>query len=480
MIVATLAADGDAFESWRAEARRLLGEGAQPVDVIWSTDAAPSLFADDASGRARGHVRNAMNASTMTHARVPAAFVDLARVVALYRDETKWALLYRVLFRLTHGESHLLEVATDADVSRLARMKQAVHRDEHKMHAFVRFRRVVFDGVEHMVAWHRPDHPVLRLVAPFFARRFPNMVFTIITPDASVTWDGRELVFGVGMPRDAATDEEDGYDALFRTYYESIYNPARVNLQAMAAHMPKKHWATMPEAAAVPGLVRDASERTRAMSRADDSAAASFVPAARDLDTLRTSASQCRACPLFAPATQTVFGEGPPTARVMLVGEQPGDNEDLAGRPFVGPAGQVLDRAMECAGLRRADVYMTNAVKHFKFEPRGKRRMHSRPNYGEIGSCRAWLDAEIEAVKPEIIVCLGGTAAQSFFGAKFRVSRERGKVFTTRWARWLIVTWHPSMILRAVDDASRERARAELETDLARAHELTSAMTASP
>ena len=465
MIVATLGSHGDAFEAWRAEARRLLAQGAQPADVVWSTDAAPSLFANE-EAPGRGRAREAMNASAVNHARVPAAFVELARVVAFHRDDTKWALLYRVLFRLTHGEPHLLEVATDADVSRLGRMEQAISRDEHKMHAFVRFRRVVIGDVEHFVAWHRPDHPVLRLVAPFFARRFPGMLFAIATPDESVTWDGRELVFGAGMPRHEAP-EEDGYEALFRTYYESIYNPARVNVRAMAAHMPKKHWATMPETGAVPGLVRLASERTRAMAHANDSGAASFVPSARDIDALRASASQCRACPLFAAATQTVFGEGPPGASVMLVGEQPGDQEDLAGRPFVGPAGLVLERAMERAGLPRTEVYLTNAVKHFKFEQRGKRRIHSRPTYDEIGACRAWLDAELESVKPQIIVCLGSTAAQSFFGAKFRVSRERGKLFATRWAPWLTVTWHPSMVLRAVDDASRERARAELEADLA-------------
>jgi len=165
-------------------------------------------------------------------------------------------------------------------------------------------------------------------------------------------------------------------------------------------------------------------------------------------------------------ATQTVFGEGPARARVMFVGEQPGDSEDLQGRPFVGPAGKLFDRALSEAGLVRADAYVTNAVKHFKFEQRGKARLHKRPKAGEIGACLPWLHAEIAAIKPEVVVLLGATAGQALFGAQFRISAQRGRPLASEVAGLVVATAHPSAILRAPDSESRERAFRELVTDL--------------
>jgi uracil-DNA glycosylase len=194
--------------------------------------------------------------------------------------------------------------------------------------------------------------------------------------------------------------------------------------------------------------------------------AAPLIPPNSTLVTLREAAAGCRACDLWKTGTQTVFGEGPDGARVMLVGEQPGDREDLAGRPFVGPAGALLDLALEEAGISREEVYVTNAVKHFKWEPRGKRRIHKKPNSAEIAACRPWLEAELGLVRPEIIVCLGATAAQALLGKQFRVSRERGALLPFTLAPQILATVHPSSILRAPDEETRRLERARFVEDL--------------
>jgi uracil-DNA glycosylase family protein len=190
------------------------------------------------------------------------------------------------------------------------------------------------------------------------------------------------------------------------------------------------------------------------------------VPETSSLATLAKAARSCTACPLYKRATQTVFGEGPKRARLMLVGEQPGDQEDLAGKPFVGPTGKLLDRALEEAGINRDEVYVTNTVKHFKWEPRGKRRIHQKPNSREIAACRPWLEAELRIVRPKLLVCLGATAAQSIFGPAFRVTRERGKILESEIAPRVLATVHPSSLLRQPDEESRQREYAHFVADL--------------
>jgi len=188
--------------------------------------------------------------------------------------------------------------------------------------------------------------------------------------------------------------------------------------------------------------------------------------AAKNVGQLKAAAAVCRACELWEPATQTVFGDGDVHARMMLVGEQPGDQEDLQGRPFVGPAGRLLDRALGDAGIDRRRVYVTNAVKHFRFTRRGKRRLHEKPNAGQLRACRPWLEAEIEVVRPRVLVLLGATAAQSVMGPAFRVSKQRGEVLESPFGIPVVATVHPSSILRAVDDESREAAMSSFIADL--------------
>ena len=202
------------------------------------------------------------------------------------------------------------------------------------------------------------------------------------------------------------------------------------------------------------------------MARRPPTDAAERIPDRPTLDKLRAAAKDCQACDLWRLGTQTVFGEGRPRANLMLVGEQPGDAEDLAGHPFVGPAGKLLNRALQDAGIDRADVYVTNVVKHFKWEPRGKRRIHKKPNAREIAACRPWLDTEIALVKPRAIVCLGATAAQSLLGRQFKVTAERGAFVQSPLAPLVMATVHPSSILRAPDDETRREELKRFTADL--------------
>ena len=461
------------FESWRRTARRLLAEGMAPDGILWSDalepeqELLPGLSPEGGSGE---------ESPAAAGFRVPRRFVELARSVACHRDPERWAHLYRVLWRLgrlRQGEPGLLEDEVDDDVRRLLLMEKAVRRDSHKMKAFVRFRQVRDEAGELYVAWHRPDHRIVERVAPFFVERFGVQRWSILTPDGSAHWDGRELRIGPGLPRSAAP-EEDQLEDLWRTYYASIFNPARLMLKAMRAEMPVRHWATLPETRLIPDLLQAAPARVEAMIEAAQRPQARdfFPPADASLPSYAAAAQTCRACPLFEKATQAVFGEGPPRARLVLVGEQPGDQEDLAGRPFVGPAGQVLEEALAEVGIAREEVYLTNAVKHFKWEPGGKRRLHQTPTLGEAAACRPWLEAELAAIRPEAIVCLGSTAARALLGGQIRISRQRGEVFEgTPWAPWVLATWHPSALLRMPDEALQAEARRQFVEDLRKAAE---------
>lgn len=194
--------------------------------------------------------------------------------------------------------------------------------------------------------------------------------------------------------------------------------------------------------------------------------AADFLPPEHDLGSLRRAAGGCRGCPLYADATQAVFGEGPERARAVMVGEQPGDQEDRQGRPFVGPAGQMLDEILAEVGIPREQIYLTNAVKHFKWVPRGKRRIHAKPTTGEVRACRPWLEAELAELRPPVLVCLGATAAQDLLGKDFKLTEQRGVPFASEWADWTLATYHPSAVLRAQEVEGGEALRRAFTADL--------------
>jgi DNA polymerase len=264
------------FNSWRGTAKKLLAASVPPEDIAW--DSENGLLFNEPPPRA-----------ILKPVEVPREFLNTAEAVALHRDPTRWALLYRVLYRITHGEHDLLKIGVDDDVRQLDLFKKAVHRDMHKMKAFVRFRRVTGSEPEQFVAWHRPDHYVVEAVAPWFAERFASMRWSILTPDRSAHWDGQKVRYSPGVPRSQAPDG-DALEELWRDYYRSIFNPARVKVKAMKAEMPVRHWATLPEAQLIPELLVKADDRVIEMNKSQKSSAAPWVPPQHRLPLLRTSA----------------------------------------------------------------------------------------------------------------------------------------------------------------------------------------------
>ncbi len=433
------------FASWRQAARGYLQAGLKPDDCAWPVHDAgqAGLFAPQMPLLLTPHAPK-----TFT---IPPAFMDIAEKVACHVSPEKWHLLYSALWRLTQGEKHVLLLAHDPLIHRLMTMAHQVSRDAHKAKAFVRFRSLGTDsGREKFAAWHCPDHKILPLVAPFFQRRFGVMDWTIMTPQQSVSWNGRALIYGPGVPKEAAP-ADDAMEEVWLTFYRAIFNPARIKVKMMKQEMPVRYWHTMPETRIIPDLLQEAPARVEEMLRHQEGfsrSAAQFLPVEKSLAALSIAAKACEGCPLHCHATQTVFGQGREDAPLMIVGEQPGEQEDQSSVPFIGPAGKVLMQALEVAGITRDDVYMTNAVKHFKFTQSGKKRIHQSPNAREINACKPWLEAERTAVKPKIILGLGLTAAKSLLGHGFSMKEQRGKWFEAGDAR-ILVTYHPSAVLRA-------------------------------
>ena len=471
--------DGETdFAGWRDAARRLATNDIAPEDVAWQVRPGSDGRDDDLP-------------AAIADARlvVPRDFIERAGTVICHCDPERFSFLYRLLWRL-RTEPKLLSIATDPDTRRLEAMEKAVRRDIHKMRAFVRFRKIGADEGDHYVAWFEPEHFIVERNADFFMRRFTGMRWTILTPHASADWDGERLAIGPGAEkRDAPT--EDDAEALWRTYFKSIFNPARLKVKAMQREMPKKYWRNLPEASLIPDLIAGADKAASAMiARMPSTPAphhakvqarhwptpeqsdAGGTEDAATIPELRTMAKGCRRCPLWREATQTVFGEGPENADVIFVGEQPGDQEDLAGKPFVGPAGKVFDSILDQAEIDRRKVYVTNAVKHFKFEPRGKRRIHSKPNAGEMQACRWWLDKELGLIQPNLVVALGATAAQSLLGKAVPITRMRGDVVEREDGLRVFLTIHPSFILRIREQEEKEAEKERFLQDMRKVKQL--------
>ena len=459
---------GDLGE-WRDAARRLLVDRVPPREVDWRLAGAalPGLFEPEAAPL----LAPASPTGQVAPPTVPRAFLDLAEVVICHSDPARFDLLYRLLLRLQETRN-LLSIRADADVAQADRMVKSIRRDSHKMKAFVRFKEVEGvspSGRRRFVAWFEPDHFIVSRTAPFFQRRFTDMDWLILTPRGSAGWDGERLEI-----RNEPAEKPEIFDAtddLWRTYYTHIFNPARLKIGAMMSEMPKKYWKNLPEASLIPDLIATAESRVRTMIAEAASqppvrherrrlAEPVAAPAAGALAALAEEARQCTRCPLHCKATQTVFGEGPEAAPMLFVGEQPGDREDLAGRPFVGPAGQIFDQALVKAGIERSGVYVTNAVKHFKYEPRGKLRLHKRPDSGEIAHCRWWLEKEIELVRPRVIIAMGATAVEGLTRSKTAYGKLKDQAVALSPETSLITTIHPSYLLRLKDEAQRaEEAR---------------------
>lgn len=479
------------FQSWRDAARSQLQLATSPDDVFW----------DD--GTAEGGLFPAMETVPILvgeprEVRLPRDFVDLAKWVACHVDQDRWSLLYRIAWRIAiNDERHLLNLETDNDVRRVYAMAKEIRRDRHKMTAFVRFRKTGINPEndrEQFVAWFEPDNFIVELTAPFFKNRFTSMDWSILTPDCCAHWDGKNLSFTPGISKHEAPQTEDALDNYWRSYYSHIFNPARLKLNAMRAEMPVKYWKNLPEASLIAELTKKASLRmtdmidagvneSRAHVREKIPAGVPIFETHENRDPIEVLAqadslslkeivdfgSTCQACGICENATQPVFGEGPEDADIMIIGEQPGDMEDITGRPFIGPAGKLLDDALELAGLNRSKIYVTNSVKGFKWKSTQqgrKRRLHDTANRGEVTKCKPWLLTELLKVQPRKIILLGATASKALLGNEFKITDQRGVLSNSPIAEKVVATIHPSSLLRIQDESAKQIETGRFISDL--------------
>lgn len=450
--------EGADIDGFRAAVRMLAARKARPETVSWCRAGEADLFG-------QGRVDAAPPVA------LPRALGDLIRLVVCHSDRERYALLYTAIWRILNGERALLDVQSDPLVHRLEMMAKSVRRDLHKMHAFVRFRETHDpDGTERFVSWFEPQHFIVEATAGFFVERFRSLVWSILTPVGSLHWDRATLTIGPAAQRSDAP-ESDAFEDAWRCYYENIFNPARLNPKAMRQHMPEKYWRNLPEAASIAGLVQQAPERAREMSAREaaerekrdpvKAVAAMAEQGPRTLEELNRLIAASE--PLTPGADRAVLGEGPMEPAVAFVGEQPGDQEEREGRPFIGPAGQLFDKALAEAGIDRAGVYVTNAVKHFKYEPRGKKRLHKRPNPGEVKRYRWWLKRELDFVRPKLVVAMGGTALLGLTGKPLSVLKTRGPITFEGLPGYATV--HPSYLLRLPDESAKREAYTAFRDD---------------
>ncbi len=480
MFAVTLETDAD-DAAFREVAKACISRTLAPADIAFVSPQEPTLLPPLPAGDGNPAIS------------VPRSYAELMRDAICHNAQDRFALLYHLLWRIIAGERDLAERASDPHVARLIDYRHAVRRDIHKMHAFLRFREREIEGRTVYAAWFEPRHYILRRAVPFFVDRFSNMDFVIATPRGTAIWRDGSLAFVPAGPKPADGDHDDVLDDLWLTYFRTTFNPARLRLKTMVNHMPRDYWNNMPETAIIPKMVAAAERRVSGMmdmSADQPELFADRISARRaaqqeqpdphaegSLAAMRRASETCTRCPLYKDATQTVFGQGPRDAPVVFVGEQPGDQEDLAGKPFVGPAGQLFDRALAEAGLDRSRAYVTNAVKHFKYEPRGKRRIHKKPNAGEIHAFRWWLDGELAAIKPELVVALGATAVQSLAQRVLPVTKVRGPYDFS--GQRGFITVHPSYLLRLPREPGDETAKREYQAfvrDLKRIGELAPAI----
>ncbi|OYW49859.1 MAG: uracil-DNA glycosylase [Novosphingobium sp. 28-62-57] len=450
----TLSAPDD-FEGWRDAARRMIRADVPPDRITWESpaDQSADLFA-------QGDRRLPAQPADAPQPRASRDFLQLAQSVILHSDSTRFSLLYRMLWRL-QSRPRLMEDKADADVRAMEDLARNVRRDIHKMRAFVRFRVIESEAGDHYVAWFEPDHHILRANAGFFVRRFTTMHWSILTPRGTLHWDGEVLQEGPPATR-ADAPSGDPVEALWRKYYASTFNPARLKIGAMLKEMPRRYWKNMPETALIPELIAGAQAREAQMVKAGEQ---DFGEQPQSLAAIAEAILACRRCEMGCNGTRAVMGEGPQGAALMIVGEQPGDTEEAQGKPFVGPAGQLLRAHLQNAGIDMEQAYVTNAVKHFKFVPRGKHRLHQNPTAKEIDICRWWLDGERALVRPRLVLALGASAARSLLGKTVSVQKVRGEPQVLADGSELWITTHPSYLLR-LEDQSRAEEEAKFANDL--------------
>ena len=443
----------DTFASWRETALKALAQHVAPEVIDWRIAGGENNHVDSHT-LFDGDAVASFASTAPAEVRISRDLAELLKDAALYRDTTRWAFLYRVLWRW-HGGDRAVASPADADGARLYKMAKAVRRAKHDMIAYVRFRlRDASDAepapdLPEYVAWYEPEHDVLAWSAEHFARRMGRSTWLISTPDGAAWWDGNALRLERRSTRstrsgDHVSPTADEAEALWLAYYRSTFNPARLNETALEQHMPVRFWKGLPEGRLIPSMISEAKSGAQRVAQAS--------------------------------GVGVLGGKSVPVdARIMLIGEQPGDQEDLAGKPFVGPAGRLLDIAIERAGLSRDDLYLTNAVKHFKWMLRGKRRLHKTAAQQEIDACGYWLERELDRVKPAVVVTLGATALGALLHEKISLSDYIDRTLDVGGMQ-VIATWHPSYALRQQHDDGRERLLAAIAAALTRARELADAL----
>lgn len=422
------------WDGWRSATRALVLAGTSPDQVQWHVAPKDTHTAPDSAGSFS----------------ISRALVAMAGLAIQARDRRRFDVLYRVVWRAHNGE-RVLKDRADPDTRLAQGLALAVRAEQHRMRTQLRYLPVHEGSETRYVGWYKPAHFVLEADAQLLARRFPRFAVSILTPDGSAHWDQEGLRFGPGVDPASVPDDE-GLSAYWPAYGAELLATAQPGSSIPAAELlGDEPWP--PDRPALGPVV---------------------MPAGTDpgIETAWHEAADCRRCHLWEPATQTVFGEGPAGARVMFIGEQPGDQEDVIGRPFVGPAGQMLDRAMAEAGIDRRAAYVTNAVKHFKFTPRGKRRLHQTPEAPEIQACWFWLDVERVRLAPSLVVLLGATAARAVLGRAVTIGRERGRPIRLSDTETAFVTVHPSFLLRVPDEDARHREYQAFVRDLRKVAEL--------
>jgi uracil-DNA glycosylase len=428
-----LASETD-WAGWRQATRSLVLAGVEPTDVRWSVGGKPHPLPEGTGSF-----------------NIPRALVGMASIAIQAREPERFALLYSLVWRAQSGEK-VLEQTDDSDLRLAQRMDFAVRAEAHRMRTLMRFMRVQDPDGERLLGWYAPAHFVLEANAQLIVHRFADDRLSIVTPDGSAHWDGSALRFATGLTAPAD-------DATLAAWWDAH----------QAAVLADAHEGTsVPQAEAL-------HESPRAPSLPPLGPVVLDLHADPDITHAWREAGDCRRCHLWEPSTQTVFGEGPAGAAAMFIGEQPGDQEDVIGRPFVGPAGQLLDRAMEEAGIDRRTIYITNAVKHFKFTPRGRRRIHQPPDAAEINVCRFWLDVERVRLRPKLLVLMGASGARAVLGRPVTVTRERGRAFKLPDGQLAFVTVHPSYLLRIPDEASKTREYAAFVRDLTAVRDIMAA-----
>jgi DNA polymerase len=450
------------FQGWRHAARALRKRGVAPEETLWTVDGSSGPIVETP----------ATSVESAPAFAVPRDFLALANAVILHRSDERFSLLYRLLWRLG-PEPGLLRSTADQDVRKARCFAQAVALAVRQMTNFANFRPMTGlqpEAQQTFVAWFEPAHRVTEAVAPFYSRRFADANFAIFTPDTCVHWDMKTLAALPGVdPADAPRGDD--LEDYWRAYCA----------QHLEAAPSEGCWRNLPQARLISQANPLGEERTSAMvGRGSSIPSERAVRAARrvirdapydgqaptSLEQVGVGVQMCRRCDLFRDATQGVAGLGPARAKLMLVGEQPGDQEDLAGRPFVGPAGQMLDWALAEAGVARDLAFVTNAVKHFKHELRGKRRIHKTPSVGEVTACRWWLESERRLVRPRVIVAMGATAALSVFGKPLAIGKLRQQALQLSDQAQGVVTYHPSYLLRLPDADEKAKAYALFVEDL--------------